>query len=189
MVILKGKKIILRPLQKEDAQDIYLYANDKKVVRWVINIPHPYPKKAAVIFIKKSIQKMKKKDAYPFGIIDLETQRVIGIVEIMKIDWKNKNFELGYWLGRKYWSKGIMTEAAQLALCYAFFALKLHRASARCFDKNVASARVMEKIGMKPEGRLREEKYRYGKWHNILHYGILKREFKRKYKGMMYERN
>ena len=62
-------------------------------------------------------------------------------------------------------------------LKFAFNKLKLHRIYAKLFESNIASKKVLEKVGFKLEGIAREHRYRYGKWHNELHYGILKREF------------
>ena len=70
-----------------------------------------------------------------------------------------------------------MTEAVRLILKFGFGNLKLHRIYAKLFKENTGSVRVLEKCGFKLEGRMREERYRYGKWHDALKYGILESEF------------
>jgi RimJ/RimL family protein N-acetyltransferase len=63
--------------------------------------------------------------------------------------------DLGYWLGVPFWGQGYATEAARLVISYGFVRLQLHRIQARCFPRNRASARVLEKVGMRYEGLLR----------------------------------
>jgi len=172
-----GKRVSTRPLKSSDALDIYENVKDKEIVTWTVSIPHPYPKDGALKFIRKARYNIKKKRSYAFGIVLKEAGMVIGVVEMMAFDWKNKNAEIGYWLGRKYWGEGLMTEAIMLILKFGFGNLGLHRIYAKLFEDNTGSVRILEKSGFKLEGRMREERYRYGKWHDVLRYGILESEF------------
>lgn len=177
---ISGKKISLRKLRFSDAKDIYQNLKDKKVVRWTLSIPYPYSKDKATSFIRKTHYSLKKKKSYVFGIVLRDENTVIGIIELAKINYKDRNAEIGYWLGKRYWSKGIMTDAVKLILKFGFRKLKLHRINAALFEENIASKRVLEKSGFKLEGRIRETRFRYGKWHNELRYGILYSEYKNK---------
>jgi len=124
------KQIDLRPFKQSDAKDIYEHINDADVVRWTLSIPHPYSLKLGQEFIEKTQKDWRDKKGYVFALVLKETDAVIGCVGIEKIDWENKNAELGYWLGKRYWGKGIMNEALNLALRFAFEELKLHRIQA-----------------------------------------------------------
>jgi len=168
-----GKRVSIRPLRFSDAPYLYENVKDKEIVTWTVSIPHPYPKDGALKFVRKVRYNIEKKKAYAFGIVLKETGTVIGVVELMALDWRDKNAEIGYWLGRKYWAEGLMTEAVRLILEFGFGNLKLHRIYAKLFKENTGSVRVLEKCGFKLEGRMREERYRYGKWHDALRYGIL----------------
>ena len=172
-----GKSISIRPLRFSDAPDLYENVKDKEIVTWTVSIPHPYPKDGALKFIRKAGYNIRKRKSYTFGIVLKETGTVIGVVELMTFDWKNKNAEIGYWLGKKHWGEGLMTEAVRLILNFGFGNLRLHRIYARLFEENTGSARVLEKCGFNLEGRMREERYRYGKWHDAVRYGILESEF------------
>lgn len=174
---MDGERVKIRRLKSSDAKDIYKNAKDKEISKWTINLPYPYPKDGAIKFIKKSHYNLKKKKAYIFGVVLKETDEVIGIVDLFKLDWKNKNAELGYWIGKKYWNKGLMTEAVKLTLGFGFEKLKLHRIYANLFENNTGSKKVLEKSGLSLEGRLREGRYKYGRWHNELKYGILAGEY------------
>ncbi len=170
------KRVSIRPLKFSDGPDIYENVKDKEIVTWTVSIPHPYPKDGALKFIRKARYNIKKKRSYAFSIVLKETGTVIGVVELMAFDWKNKNAEIGYWLGRKYWGEGLMTETVRLILKFGFGNLGLHRIYAKLFEDNTGSVRILEKSGFKLEGRMREERYRYGKWHDVLRYGILESE-------------
>ena len=173
----QNERVSIRPLRPSDAPDIYDNVKDKEVVKWTLNIPHPYPKDGALKFIRKSRYNIKKRKSFAFGIVLKSTSNAIGVVELMRVDRENKNAELGYFLGKKYWRKGIITEAVGLAVKFGFEELKLHRIYASVFKTNIASSKVLEKAGFSLEGRMRQERYRYGKWHDILKYGLLRSEF------------
>lgn len=175
---LAGKRVYIRKLKYSDAEDIYKNVNDKEVVRCTLNIPHPYPKKGAIQFIRKTRYKSKKRKEYVFGIILKEENRLIGMVGLHRIDWKNKNSELGYWIGKNYWNKGLVTEAVSLILDFAFSQLKLHKVYAKLFEKNIGSRRVLEKSGFKLEGSFKEQRFKHNAWQNELEHGILAKEYK-----------
>lgn len=86
--------------------------------------------------------------------------------------------ELGYWVARPEWGKGYATEAAGAMLRYGFVALGLHRIHADCLSRNPASARVLEKLGMTFEGRLREHAKKSGTYEDLDCYGILRSEYR-----------
>lgn len=174
---LNSKRIYLRKLKYSDAHDIYKNIKHKEIVKWTLNIPHPYPKKAAIKFIRKTHYRLKKKKGYAFGIILKEHDKLIGMVDVFRVDWKNKNAKVGYWLGKNYWNQGLTTEAVNLILNFAFKKLKLHRVYAGLFENNPSSKRVLEKCGFKLEGRLRESRIKHKKWQNELRYGLLAKEY------------
>ncbi|MCD6226865.1 GNAT family N-acetyltransferase [Candidatus Micrarchaeota archaeon] len=179
---IDGERIILKKLRLSDALDIYKNLQDKEMVKWTLNIPWPYKKQDAVKWIRNTHYRIKKREEYVFGIILKDGDKLIGAISLMHIDWKNKNAEVGYWLGRKYWGKGYATEAVKLILKFAFRRLRLHRVWAGLFEENIASRRVLEKAGFKLEGIMKECRYRYNKWHNELKFGILKKEYEKLFK-------
>ena len=123
-------------------------------------------------------QKMRKKKTFSLGIEFKETKEIIGMVSLMNVDYDNKNAEIGYWLGKKYWGKGIMKEAIKLILDFGFKKLKLVRIYAKVMHPNITLAKLLEKSGFKYEGRMRKTILRRGKWMDDLRYSILNSEFK-----------
>jgi RimJ/RimL family protein N-acetyltransferase len=169
--------MIIRPLKEEDAGSVYLNVKDPEIAKWTINIPHPYPKDGALSFIKKSHESLLKGLSFDLGLEMKIESKVIGIMALLNLDWKHKNAELGYWVGKKYWNKGLATEAAQKMVDFGFKRLKLHRISARCFLNNDASRRVMEKVGMLQEGVFRKEVCKEGEFIDLVYYAVLREEW------------
>lgn len=102
--------------------------------------------------------------------------RLIGGVAI-RVSNSNKVGWIGYCLKRSFWNKGYATEATRALLKFGFEYLRLHRVFATCDSVNVASARVLEKAGMKREGHLREFKCVTGQWKDSLIYAMLEQEW------------
>ncbi len=175
-------KIYLRPLKISDALDVYHHIKSRRVREYMLSIPNPYRYQDALSFIRRAQRERKKGLSYTFGIIHQETDSLIGVISLSKIDRKNKNCELGYWLTDKYWNRGIMTRAVQMVLEYAFEKLKLHRISAKSLADNAGSLRVLEKNHFRLEGVLYDAVYRNRYWHNLFVYGILKSDYERFFK-------
>jgi RimJ/RimL family protein N-acetyltransferase len=104
---------------------------------------------------------------------------VIGIIGFAGIDWKNKNAEIGYWLGKPFWGRGLMTEAVKLILDYGFNGLKFHRVHSATFDDNKASQKVLKKSGLRFEGRFRQHNFKRGKWHDRMCFGLLASDYRK----------
>jgi RimJ/RimL family protein N-acetyltransferase len=85
--------------------------------------------------------------------------------------------DLGYELDPRYWGSGYATEAAIELLAFGFRDVGLHRIWAWCIAENAASARVLEKVGMRQEGRLRENDWMQGRWWDTLLYAMLEHEW------------
>lgn len=178
---LQGKKINLRKLKASDAGSIAKYANDKAVGRLMRStFPHPYRLRDAKKFIRKVQRKWKQKKEYRFGIEEPNTEEIIGIIDLKDLDENSRRAELGYWLGKKYWNKGIMTEAVGLILNFAFKKLKLNKVYAKVYHPNKASAKVLERNRFKLEGELRKQTRKAGHWYDLLYYGILREGYKKK---------
>ncbi len=84
---------------------------------------------------------------------------------------------IGYCFNRRFWGKGFATEAANMLLTFGFGKLKAHRIRAVADPANTASTRVLEKIGMKYEGCLREHQFVRGQWCDLVQYAILEMEW------------
>ena len=172
--MLEGNKIKLRPLKFSDTESIEKYSQDRKITKYTFVIPPPFTIKQAQVFIKKTKKEKRKGISYYFGIELKENRKLIGMMNLVKIDRKNKNAEIGFWLTRKYQGKGLTKEALNLILNFGFKKLKLKRIEARVFHKNKPAQKLLEKTGFKLEGRLRKKTFFKNQWFDDLIYGILK---------------
>jgi RimJ/RimL family protein N-acetyltransferase len=175
---LETERFFLRPVLEDDVDDIYQNVKDYDIARWLISVPHPYPEDGAIKYIRECHELMKKGLSYELPIKLKATQEMVGIMAVLKVDRKNRNAELGYWIAKKYWRKGFATEAGLRVLEFGFNVLNLERMYAKCIPENNASRRVMEKMGMKYEGTFRHEILKENKYFDMSYCGIIKEEWK-----------
>jgi len=174
---IKSKKIGLRKLKSSDAVFISNSAKNKGITRYTHIIQQPFDLARAKKFIKKAQQDIKEKKAYEFGIELREKKELIGTINFLNINKKNKNSEIGIWISKKYWGQGLAKEALVLMLRFGFEKLKLERIQARVLHKNIPAQNLLKKLGFKLEGKLRRKTYFKNKWYDDLVYGILRKEY------------
>ncbi len=106
-----------------------------------------------------------------------DTPGFLGSVALMVEKEARSSAELGYWLKRSAWGRGYATEASRFMLELGFKTLGLHRIWGKCHVKNPASARIMEKLGMKQEGLVREHVWLRDHYRSSLLYSMLEHEY------------
>ncbi len=127
------------------------------------------------MFLDQQAEEPRRK--FQFAITLPEDGRLIGTCGIRRKTDNDSEGDIGYELAPEFWGHGYATEAAGAMVEYGFRELGLHRISSWCIADNVASARVLEKVGMRQEGRLRENEYFKGRWWDTLVYAILDYEW------------
>ncbi|MDQ0208767.1 GNAT family N-acetyltransferase [Alkalicoccobacillus murimartini] len=178
-VQLQSKHIGLCEFKESDWEQVHDYASQKKVCQYQTWGPNSIEDSKA--FVKQIVCDSLKhpRHRYAFAIVDTSTQTCIGCAELLIRDRTNKSGEIAYIVHPNYWGQGIATEAAKLLLELGYEELKLHRIFAKCDPRNQASAKVMEKIGMIQEGRLRENLLlKDGTWRDSWLYSMLEQEYK-----------
>lgn len=163
---LSGKLCRLRAYRPGDEDAMRAAANDFMVARWMTQrFPHPYTLQHAERWIEMT---SSGRHAHHFAI-EVDGVLVGGIGFDTYEGEGGGVASFGYWLGRAYWGRGIGTDAARTLADHALDAAGLRRLEARVFEENVASARVLLKIGFSLEGRLKAAYVdRYGKVCNAL---------------------
>jgi len=113
-----------------------------------------------------------------FGIRTLEKDQLIGFIGFDGLNWTDRDTYVAIGIGEKdCWSKGYGSDAMRVMLRYGFSELNLHRVSLSVFEFNPRGIRSYEKCGFKHEGRVHEFVLRNGKRWDMLHMGILRREW------------
>ncbi len=176
MKTITTKRLILRPYRIDDAPRIEKLVSEKDIAKSTLNIPHPYPENSAKDFVTFALDMEKQGKMLSFAIIEKDENVLIGSVSFnLKKDFDRG--ELGYWIGKPYWNKGYGSEAAKALIRYGFGTLGLNRIYAAAFEQNPGSWRLMEKIGLKYEGTLREHVQRDGIHHDLRYYGLLRKDY------------
>jgi RimJ/RimL family protein N-acetyltransferase len=146
-------RLVLRRPCMEDAPAIFAnYAQDPEVTRFLVWRPHENVEETRRI-IGLMLGQWDKGEAYSYAILPRDGGSVSGMIALHPDGFK---VELGYVLARPQWGRGIMTEAARAVTGWLLEQPDIHRVSAMCDVENPASARVMEKAGMRFEGTLRK---------------------------------
>ena len=172
MQTLKTARLTLRPFTLNDAPAVQRLCGAYEVALNTLLIPHPYPDGAAEQWIGRHAEEYAENRIHNFAIDDGQLVGAIGLV--MKGD---AIAELGYWVGVPFWNRGYASEAARAMLRYGFGGCSLHRVFAGHFTRNPASGKVMQKIGMKYEGTLRQHACKWEEYLDVACYGILRDEF------------
>ncbi|MBN1779074.1 MAG: GNAT family N-acetyltransferase [Candidatus Buchananbacteria bacterium] len=171
---MKGKKVILRPVSLKDAPNFCRWLEDREVTKFLDRYDNPPTLKEEREYI---LEQRKKKDHIQFSIDSVDGAH-IGVCSLMKISAKSKRAEFGIFIGdKKYWGQGCGTEACRLIVDYGFKKLRLHRVYLRVFGYNIRGIKSYQKVGFKIEGRLREQVYRDGFYHDMIFMGILRNEY------------
>jgi ribosomal-protein-alanine N-acetyltransferase len=172
MAVLETVRLRLRPLGLRDAEDIYDYARDPHVAATTSWTPHP-----DVAFTRRYIERVLKAyrdgDPAPWGVELRESGRVIGTCGFTEWYHRHGRAALGYALARAHWGRGYTTEAVAAVIRHGFITLQFNRIEAMCLPDNHASARVMEKTGMRYEGLLRQYLRVKGEFVDLKLYAIL----------------
>ncbi len=170
-----GKRVYLRPLEIDDADNFVTWLNDEEVNKYLIRTM-PLNKIREREFLEGLYKDNKE---VILGIALKANDELIGVIGLHKISLAFHNAEMGIIIGDKSrWSKGYGTEAVGLIVKYGFDQLNLHRIYLTVLDFNLRAIRVYEKSGFKMEGTFREHVYRHGKYCDVLLMGILKDEWK-----------
>jgi RimJ/RimL family protein N-acetyltransferase len=150
--IIETPRLTLRPPLVADAETIFtIYAQDVEVAKYMIWRPHKNIEETRD-FMRRCISAWEDGSAYPWVITRKEDGRLIGMIESRV---KGFSMDIGYVLARVYWGTGYIPEAARPVVDWGLSQDGIFRVWAVCDIDNLASARVLEKIGMRREGTLR----------------------------------
>ena len=167
---LETERLLLRKLKMSDASTIYRYFSNREMTKYYGMEPF-----ITIIEAEKFIKDFL--DDYTmllrWGIVEKSTNKLIGTCGYHAISEKHKRAEIGYEIDLDSWGKGYATEAVTQLVEYGLTELKLHRIGANVFPENKSSRKVLEKIGFKHEGLLRNYLYQGGKSHDANVFSII----------------
>jgi ribosomal-protein-alanine N-acetyltransferase len=177
--VLETARLTLRKLTMADADDVFAYAADPEVARFVTWSAHATVQDS-IAFLNMVKQKYENGQIAEWGVSERSTGRIIGTCGFTWIRPEHGKGEIGYALARTHWRMGFMTEAVDAVMRYGFVALRLNRIEARCKTENTGSERVMQKCGMTYEGTLRQTMLVKGTFIDLKMYAILRGEWEQR---------
>lgn len=122
---------------------------------------------------------MTPRRSYHLAVTVAATAEMVGLVDLRITSARHRSAELGFGLRKEARGQGLATEAAQLVVDFGFRVLGLHRITAGHHPDNLASGRLLERLGLQREGRLRENLLSQGVWRDSIVYSVLDHEWRR----------
>ena len=176
LIQLPTKRLVIRPLRDTDAQALFEVFSDPKVMRhW---------SGAAWNSIEQAQQKiaqydkaLRESESIGLGIVNIQTNTVIGTCSLFQLDEQCRRAEIGYGMVSTAWGNGYMHEALTAVINFGFEVLDLNRIEADIDPRNQPSLRTVERLGFIKEGYLRERWIVEGEISDSSIYGLLRRDW------------
>lgn len=178
--VMQTKRLTLRRMLKSDYKDMYEYASQPIVTRYLLWDEHD-----SEAYTYKYLQYIQSRyrlgEFYDWAVVARDPEggrgKMIGTCGFTRFHGEHNAAEIGYVLNPAWWGMGIAPEAVTAVLRFGFTELRLHRIEARYMAGNSASRRVMEKVGMTYEGMARESMFVKGEFVSIGTCAILRDEW------------
>ena len=172
--MLKGSKVIIRPLEEGDLDCFYRWYNDQEV-NYFANGAWPYTTMLSREEITDRL--FENGDSHRYTVLDEEHQP-IGTIGFREHNVTARSVVLYIIIGEKsHWDKGYGTDSLQTFLYYLFMQWNLNRVMLDVWDGNQRAINCYEKVGFKVEGRLRKSRFVMGEYRDAIVMGLLKEEF------------
>lgn len=176
LIQLHTERLVLRPLKSTDVQALFEVFSDPKVMRhW---------SGAAWNSIEQAQQKiaqydkaLRESESIGLGIVNIQTNTVIGTCSLFQLDEQCRRAEIGYGMVSTAWGNGYMYEALTALINFGFEVLDLNRIEADIDPRNQPSLRSVERLGFIKEGHLRERWIVEGEISDSSIYGLLRRDW------------
>lgn len=177
--IIKTNRLILRPPLETDVDGLWNHVTNPTITEFLAWNPHEN-QEMTLSLLKSLIQAQKDEKGYHWVLV--QNKNLLGIVSLIDVRrqhrcWILDRAELAYWLGVEYQKQGLMTEACQAVVTFAFNTLKLHKILVYHASDNPPSGAVIKRLGFRYVGKELEAFCKDGKWHNLKQYEMLEREF------------
>jgi ribosomal-protein-alanine N-acetyltransferase len=175
-MVIRTPRLLMRLPRYRDAKEFYAYAHDPQVARYVFWDAHTSLRQTRST-LRGIMARNRLENLTTFAIIRQSDSRMVGTIGLVWRDLETNTAEVGFSIARECWGKGLMTEALDAFLRYAFVQMGLSRVEAQHDLRNPASGRVMEKAGMRLEGRMRGRLYYKGERADAVLYAALREEW------------
>jgi [ribosomal protein S5]-alanine N-acetyltransferase len=162
----------LRAFSVADAPAFHAYAFDPEVARFM-----PWRPRSSELFAKGYLSVITRPQFLNWAITLPPSDQAIGMVFLHALSREHRRAEIAFNLGKAHWGRGLAPEVARVVLQFGFQRLGLNRIEALCMPENVASRKVLVKLGMTFEGRMRQAHHRHDGFHDMDLFALLSSEF------------
>ena len=180
-IYIETERLIIKPYCIQDIDDLYKIYSDEKVMAYIPEGVMSYQCVEDLIkwMVEYCYEKNTPDNIIKFGVAvaDKETKRVLGWCGLGSLDCKPEDVEIFYGLSSEFWGQGLATEAARAMLHYGFDIIGLKRIIAVVKPDNIASRKVIEKLGMKFEKILKVDDIHYSGYDGELYYALTEDEY------------
>ena len=173
---IQTERLILRRMKKTDYHDMYEYASNPDVTKYLTWEIHPNAA-YTLRYLAYVATRYRAGEFYDWALILRENNKMIGTCGFTSFSYEHNSAEIGYVLNPTYWGKGLAPDAVRSVIRFGFLTLNLHRIEAKYMVGNDRSRRVMEKSGMTFEGIQRESMYIRDEYRDIGVCSILFEDF------------
>jgi aminoglycoside 6'-N-acetyltransferase len=184
MISLKTQRLLLRPFDESDLESFAAYRSDPEIARYQ-SWETPYTLDQAAAFLEE--MKHARPGApgvwYQAAVERQGYKGLIGDCAFQVLAEEPRHAQIGFTFSRLHQRQGYATEAVSRLLAYLFVELHLHRVTATCDVENVASTRLLERIGMRREAHFIENVWFKGGWGSEYGYAVLHRDWGQHYKA------
>lgn len=177
--MLHTKRLYIRELELKDIGNTHILHSLPEIDEFnTLGIPDSIDETTELVHRWLTEKKQIPKTHFVFVIQLKETKTFLGLIGLKLGKLNYKIAEIWYKIHKDFWRKGFTTEAVTTLLKFGFEELKLHRIEAGCAVENIASIKVLEKVGMSREGMKRKILPIRGEWKDNYFYAILEDDFK-----------
>lgn len=176
LATLTTDRLRIRQMQPSDAEAIFTFKSDPNVTKHYGQQPQQTIEETRA-WVQRNLTDFERHGSIMWALTLKDEDRAIGECCLWNFDSGYHCAEIGYELHPAYWHKGIMTEALSAILTYGFEILELHRIEANPLAINEASQNLLQKLGFKHEGTLRQRYFYQDRFFDQLYFGLLGEEW------------
>ena len=173
---LRTSRLTLRSLEVSDDADVFAVFSDPMVMRYWDGATMT-TRQDAMNYIDHILLGFRRRELFQWGIADRETNGVVGTCTLIHISANHQRAEIGFAIRQERWGHGLGSEAVTAVVAFGFETLNLHRIEADVDPRNERSLRLLERLGFRREGHLRERYYIDGERQDAVMMGLLRTEW------------
>ena len=181
---LESERLLLREFEPADWPALNAYTSNPEVIKYMFFGPTTEDETRNHIAECLATAAEEPRRIFELAVVLRSENQLIGTVTLALNPHERRHAAFSYLFHPSYWGQGYATEAMRRLIDFGFAELNLHRVEDACDTRNHASARVMEKLGMRREGHLRETIWKDGEWHDEYLYAVLVQDWARAHRSV-----